>query len=1444
MRDPLAARALHDALDGRLTTELADALPPPLRLLAAAAALDADEFERAEALLDGSAERAQPILAKWMRAELALRSGRRVEAALDALIETDAPWLADAARLQRAQFALAKGESAAPWLSEVRQPDFRSRAAHLLALESLAQDAAAGSEALRQLFEADPAYAGRHDVAMQLASHFLDAGDPATALEWYEAAASQWQTRHDLLAQTDAIDLRSSAHLTLDPAATDAALAELLRQAQNHGRELPERTPEIDLAAPRLPPTPILRVSAAHADSLADMQVASDIALWRARLAEQRAREEDEALQRRRNFLEHGRQTASGLRDELGTAQARLAAISSQLAQIRAKLDRVHELELRRIAQRTQSLIKLAERNARAITMLRDVYVEGPMARYDQRLDAKTPQPRDLLLRETALAGGIADFSTQFAREVPELLARSMRERLAPRILDAAPRLEALALQLAADQERFVAQLGAAYDAAFSSPTLDFWMEVAAQALVEHQDLLVRQVRLGDRAKAAAREQALADLAREREGIDYGLATATYERSLELAEAGDEDSAEAVQLRQSGVERLQLALGGYPEAPWRAEARFRLADLLLADARGDFHRRMQQYLATREGTVPVLDHEPALQLYRQILAEDLDWAHRDAARYALGMLLADQEDAQAMVELQQLLRDHPDSQHRQRAELRVADLYFAQEEFLAAGEHYEAAAAGADPEIVAIALYKLGWCHLNREEDGAAALAFTRLLDLYEAGFTTSQSVDLRQEAEDDLVKALARSGGARGFAAHFDAIGEREYAPAILASLSNMLRRYALYPDAIASDELYLARYPLRAQSLDAGERLLDSHRRHSQDEAQRGAQLALAERFRPDGAWAAAQSDSSALARAQTFAKSGYREAALEAHRAAKAGAAEAYPTARAHYETLLALWPSDAEAPRFSLLAGQCALEQNDYAIALDHFTAAAASDTASFRVDAAWQRVYTADRWYESSRNSATAVGEDRLAKQLVTIGGEYLQAHGQDARALDLRWRLANLQFAHAQFDAAERSLADFANSHPQDARVWQAHRLRGEALQKLSRFDQAALAYQSAIAAAPADASGREELARLIPHCYFKHAEAVAASDQRAEAAPLFAALADGFPQFEHAPLARYQSGLLHAEAKQNTLAVAQWESLIAQHPQHELSVDAHRRIAAAWQAEERWADASRAFERYSETYPKESDSADALLLAVDMAQKAGDTQASRRLQDRYLERFPDDTEMAFLVREERAQAALSGLGGASISSLLGSTQAPSDLKQFLDLAAARPEQASPALLARIRFLQAEEKRSGYEQIALGQPLEQSLLRKKDALEALIAAYGEAAELAASPWAQASAFRIGEALAHFGDALAAAPAPSELDGDDLAAYRDVLEQQSWSFLDRAEAAWTQLLRDGDAAAPESAEWFEHTRRGLYPRIARRFVHRIEVEVPLIPAQAPAGVLSR
>jgi hypothetical protein len=222
-------------------------------------------------------------------------------------------------------------------------------------------------------------------------------------------------------------------------------------------------------------------------------------------------------------------------------------------------------------------------------------------------------------------------------------------------------------------------------------------------------------------------------------------------------------------------------------------------------------------------------------------------------------------------------------------------------------------------------------------------------------------------------------------------------------------------------------------------------------------------------------------------------------------------------------------------------------------------------------------------------------------------------------------------------------------------------------------------------------------------------------------------------------------------------------------------------------------------------------------------------------LAHRDLAALPEDRPIATLLAPPRP-AAVKGKAAAGRAAAAAQGP-PSYLAQYLKLAAQSPSQVSKPILAEVRFRFAEEAWRRYDALRLTQPLPKSIATKQGLLDSVIARYRRTAELAVPEWTHAAAFRTGQALVGFAEALEKSERPADLTGDDLNAYENVLMEQSMPFHERGESVWSDLLKRSQGEAADA--WLARARSALWSKLGDRFLFQPDVDFPVVDATGPA-----
>lgn len=1357
-----------------------------------------------------------------------------------------------------------------------------------------------GEGTLRTLHDRNPGYEGRREIALTLAGLQLADRNWNVAYESYRAIEAEWSGERERIAALRAAGRfdtlwagwRTNRAMT-DAIALDGVATEAWAESLSRGMGvviLPHGPIAPGIEAPPAPYASEPTTSEWDTVNAAARKVAetrTSLARTRWEIEQERAR-----LGSMVRYLGSG---AGRTRNEVDEAARRAAFLDSlrlRLDALDARIRGVRDAATRRVLERTSTLIARCIDDLLWIHGMDHFHVGGPNRARAVPPPAGFPNREALLANEERLARAIQDYLEAMAAKAPALIARSYEQAWGPGLLDRSLALGSDAADVLAWARAIGTSIDSSLALAGTSDSLRALEARAARLTAQEKELANAERAARDRIARAALARGIEMLEIEREAIDYGLAVSSY--GLAVRGAADSSAPAASRVaradstngpdaelddpallahRGGAIETLKTFLARHPESFARGEMRFRLADLVMVDSRATFHQQMAAYLKNQSegrktGPLPVLSHETALSLYRSILAQDPSFEHLDAVRFNAAMILADQGSPEAETFFADLVRLHPESPYVQESWLRMGDMRFQERRFAQAVEFYQKAAKGPDASLEAMALYKMGWAHFNDDRFADAADAFRSVLDLYASGRRVEIQADIENEAEQYLVHSLAGAGGAKAFSAYFDKIGHRDYETKVLLALGTQLRKLGLHQEAADVDALCLQRFPQHPDALAAARRLVDTRQKLGGASAARDARLGNAARFAPGGAWWNAQSSDSMRAEGATFARLAWHESALESHRAARKGSSrDDWSATFALYDTLLTHFPSDTAAATFAIGAGEAAEKLGDHRSALARYDRAAQSGTDSLASLASWQKVAVLDTWYQETRNAGTtregvAVGQDSLALAVIVAGDALLARFPAHPKAADIAWRQGQLAYAHGWNEQAATALGTLVTRHPRDPRAPRAAGLRADALFQLERFDSAGVAYERARDVARA--AGIDSLARRadksIPVAWFRHAEQAVAKDSTdyVTHAERYALVAQRWPSYEHANRAQYRAGLAWLSAGKTKEGVAAMDTLIARFPKSEYVRDAHLQIAQAWKAKGEREQSAAAWIRYANQFPADSSAAPAWLDAADLYAEAGRQPKADSLRLAYIRKWPNDQAGAMEILEVFATRQLDSIGtDRPISSLLpkpapaakstksakGAKAAkaapvspPSHLAEYLRRAEARPDLASHPLVARVRFLEAEEAYAAYDAIRLTQPLKTSIPARQKALDQAMARYTKVAAEGVPEWRHAASFRTGQALAAFGEALEQSQRPADLKGDDLLAYEEVLREKAQPFYDRAEQVWTDQLRQSNADAKDA--WTERAQSALWQRLAGRFYFQPELDYPRIAATPP------
>lgn len=350
--------------------------------------------------------------------------------------------------------------------------------------------------------------------------------------------------------------------------------------------------------------------------------------------------------------------------------------------------------------------------------------------------------------------------------------------------------------------------------------------------------------------------------------------------------------------RLEAISLLRAFLAAKPTGEARADALFKLAELLWEEARRTYLLRMEAYTRVIEKCSntkraceippePRIDLTEAEGYYRELHDKFADFSRMDLVTYLLGFASkeAGRQD-EAMTRFQEVIDRFPTSPLFGDAWMMVGEHWFANskwQEALAAYRHIPDDAATSD-----LATFKIAWCEWKLGDTMAAAADFKRVLDKRhkcesnKSAARCKRTGTLAEEALDYLVVVFTED---RGLSAKevFDflvSIGGQQYSHDVMVKVA---ASYGAQGESERSNEAYRFLIRMAPESIKAADyqRAIVNNWNSSLDiERAQDEIRVLLGNFGPTSAWAKQQKNRDALARSLELTEELVRVTATNLH------------------------------------------------------------------------------------------------------------------------------------------------------------------------------------------------------------------------------------------------------------------------------------------------------------------------------------------------------------------------------------------------------------------------------------------------------------------------------------------------------------------------------------------------------------------------------------
>jgi tetratricopeptide (TPR) repeat protein len=803
----------------------------------------------------------------------------------------------------------------------------------------------------------------------------------------------------------------------------------------------------------------------------------------------------------------------------------------------------------------------------------------------------------------------------------------------------------------------------------------------------------------------------------------------------------------------------------------------------------------------------------AIASYRRLLAEQPDYARNDRVLYQLARAYEAVGDEERAIEsLRQLGSQFPASARRGDALFRTAELLYLRGRYADAEVEYRAVVeSGPGAAFFEPAQYKYGWALFKQSKYDQALPIFLAILDrelprgnLADPSSALAAVNKSKLELATDALRVVSLSfaalGGGEAINETFAKPGtEPRYYALVYAALGSMMLEKRRYSDAADAYMAFAARHPDHTLAPTFQSRAITAYQQGGFDDLVFRAKESYAMLYAPGARyWGSRQPPADVLEEVRKDLDELGRYYHAKAQQIPESDAAarkSGYVAAARWYKRTLDLFPSDPGAADISLLYADALLDGGQVADAAQRYMETAYGYNGYAKAPEA---AYAAVQTYQRLAREAPPKARPEVLRQSIAASlklADTVQNHPQSASVLARAAEdLYELMDHDQAITVAGRVLAS-SNPISPDLRASMLGVVADSRFAQ-KKYPEAEVAYTDLIKLL--DAVSRtagdtrrgiatEQLAAAI----YKQGEAARDAGDLRAAANLFQRVGEIAPDAGIRANADYDAATAFMGAQNWTAAQAVLEGFRARYPAHALNAGIDKKLAIAYQQDNKPGEAAAAFTRIAQRSSESLDARrDAAWLAAQLYDKARQATQASQAYEYYLANFRQPLDRALEARRRLADIAL--------NSSNDNTRYAYWLREIVNADAA----AGAARTDATKFAAAQAslelgriEAADARLVSLTAPASKSLPRRKAATEAAIDTLSRAAGYGFAEVTTAATYEFGMVYRDLSRALISSERPAKLKAMELEQYNLLLEEQAYPFEEKAiKAHETNLQR--------------------------------------------------
>ncbi len=838
------------------------------------------------------------------------------------------------------------------------------------------------------------------------------------------------------------------------------------------------------------------------------------------------------------------------------------------------------------------------------------------------------------------------------------------------------------------------------------------------------------------------------------------------------------------------VDNYRKLLELSPDSDTKSESMRRLADLQvqIEDAKGNDASSSQ---GLREAT----------RLYNELLYAHPDDKNNDRVFYQLARAQQNSGDVDAAIDtLDRLTKRHADSDLAGDAHFRRAELLFNRKRYAEAEPEYKTVMdLGSKTPFFESAQYKYGWSQYKQSNYDGALDVFIAILDrelpqgkLYD---TTAALKNIAKN-KTDLVRdslrvtsfSLIALGGGKGVNEYLAKKGDPRFYPLIYAALGEAFLDKERYSDAADTYAAFIERHPSDELAPSFQARIIKTYADGGFNDLVIREKERYATTYDPAAPYWAGKPPTEEV-------MNGLRVHMLDlakyyqAHGQLDKEKNQAdFLVAAKWYRRTMEVFPKDANVPELNFLLADCLLDGGKTSEAAQEYTKTAYGYGPHPR---AAEAGYASVLAYEKVAKDVPAEQRPVALRQAIDSGVKFADTFPGHPELMPVLTRMAEDLYELKAYDEAIKTASRVLKS-PRTV----AYQLRRSAWSvtadsqfALKHYPEAETAYSEELKLTAKDSASRPEIIEQLAASVYKQGEAARTAGNLREASQQFLRVAQVAPESKIRPTAEYDGAAALIQLEDWPAAEKVLENFQQSYPGHALGPDVDKKLAVAYQKDNKPLQAAQAYRRIAARQTETLDTRrEAGWLAATLFDQAKSPADAAKAYETYVLSYPRPLARSMEARGRLADYSRDSGDTAQLSRWLREIVAADD-----SAGAERTEkthvQAAKAAMELARFNIADAK-----QVRLTLPVEKSLPRKKAAMDTAIQSLAKAGSYGYSDITTAATFELGGLYQDFGKAMLDSDRPTKLSGLELEQYNLLLEEQAFPFEEKAMQTYETNLK--------------------------------------------------